>query len=61
MPQGLRPNKIAPLSSIDMGNFMAVGNLLWAWLFGYLGSRLAVWIYTRRQREPGAAHARTDA
>lgn len=31
--------------------FMAVGHLLWALLLGYIGARLAGWIYIRRQRE----------
>jgi hypothetical protein len=29
---------------------MATGHVLWALLFGYLGSRFALWLYLRRLR-----------
>lgn len=34
----------------DRGQFMATGHLLFALMFGYLGSRLALGAYTRRTR-----------
>lgn len=33
----------------DRGQFMAIGHLLWAVLFGYLGSRFAAWVDRRRR------------
>jgi hypothetical protein len=34
----------------DRGQFMATAHLLWMLLLGYLGSRVALWAYARRQR-----------
>jgi hypothetical protein len=55
------PANVGGLQRPSLGHFQAIGHILWALLFGYLGSRFAAWIYARRQREPGATHARTDA
>jgi hypothetical protein len=35
-------------------NFMKVGHLLWALVFGYCGGRFAVWVHQRSQDEPRA-------
>jgi hypothetical protein len=44
------------VDSLDRGHFMAIGHLLWAFLIGYLGSRLAAWIDARRrQQQDGVA------
>jgi hypothetical protein len=37
------------VDSLDRGQFMAIGHLLWAFLIGYLGSRLAAWIDAQRR------------
>jgi hypothetical protein len=37
------------VDSINRAYFMAIGHLLWAFLIGYLGSRLAAWIDARRR------------
>jgi hypothetical protein len=37
--------------SPDRGQFMAIGHLLWAVLFGYLGCRFAVWVAARRRQQ----------
>lgn len=44
---------VAMVDSLDRGQFMAIGHLLWAFLIGYLGSRLAAWIDARRQQRAG--------
>jgi hypothetical protein len=36
----------------DRGQFMATGHLLFALAVGYLGSRVALWAYARRHRDP---------
>jgi hypothetical protein len=38
-------------------HFKGVGHYLWALLFGYLGSRLAAWIYARRVKAEETARA----
>jgi hypothetical protein len=40
--------------SLDRGQFTAIGHLLWAFLLGYLGSRLAAWIDVRRGQQQGS-------
>ena len=47
---------IFSVDSINLSHFMAIGHLLWAFLLGYLGSRLAAWIDARRrQQQDGVA------
>lgn len=49
------PNNLQRDSLPDGGHFAAVGHYLWALLFGYLGSRLAAWIYARRVKAEAVA------
>jgi hypothetical protein len=44
---------VVSVDSLDRSYFMAIGHLLWAFLIGYLGSRLAAWIDARRRQPAG--------
>jgi hypothetical protein len=33
----------------DRGTYMEIGHLLWGLLLGYVGSRLAAWVFSRRE------------
>ncbi len=37
--------------SIDRGEFLLSGHILWGMLFGYLGGKFAVFVYVRRQSD----------
>jgi hypothetical protein len=54
------PLNVGGSQSPSHSHFMAVGHMLWALVFGYLGSRFAAWIYARRLHEQGSTPARTD-
>jgi hypothetical protein len=47
---GFFPGAMGSRESPERGQFMAIGHLLWAVLFGYLGSRFAAWVAARRRQ-----------
>ena len=59
-PQG-DLNVVLTELSPSYDSFARNGHLLWALLFGYLGARLATWVYARRTQDRGAAPQTSQA